>query len=417
MKFLACSIAGLSLLSGCQTGLEPTGSQVDDSSDVDDTAEIRVGNFPGPDGPIRAAYVLRDGVAVVGGDILWPANSALSLGAAAGPFKRWPGGVIPYENRSNNSVFLEGVEAWNAVSSQTGVTLVPRTNQTDYLNVVAKQGCYSYMGTKGGAQELSLGTGCYKAQAIHEIGHAIGLMHEHTRADRDNYVRINWDNVIGGRDSQFGRVNLGITQGATNYTNYDYTSIMHYRTKITDPRFVIDPTIPLYKIVGGGPSSVDNYKLSSSDIAGVRAMYEGFGGLTPEAEEESCTVAECGPYNMDEGDCETLSTGDYKCEESCLVKVSSCPSNGSGDNGTPPGDYLLCDDGEEYLAVYHCDGIQDCFDNSDEDNCGTSGGTSPYGSCSYNGQTGDCIDTTTTTCFGQLYSGLCPGGNEILCCF
>lgn len=52
----------------------------------------------------------------------------------------------------------------------------------------------------GGKQQLSLdNNGCiYIGTAIHEMMHAVGFYHEHTRNDRDDYVTINFGNVMAG---------------------------------------------------------------------------------------------------------------------------------------------------------------------------------------------------------------------------
>ena len=62
---------------------------------------------------------------------------------------------------------------------------------------------------------------------LHELGHLIGFFHEHSRPDRDEYIRINYQNIERGVSfSQFdayvhpGYNTLGFT--------YDYNSIMHY---------------------------------------------------------------------------------------------------------------------------------------------------------------------------------------------
>ena len=56
--------------------------------------------------------------------------------------------------------------------------------------------CFSTTGKSGGKQPLSLGKGCTtKGVVIHELLHALGMMHEHCRADRDQFIWINFNNV------------------------------------------------------------------------------------------------------------------------------------------------------------------------------------------------------------------------------
>lgn len=77
-------------------------------------------------------------------------------------------------------------------------------------------------------QGVSLTSNCIKAFStiVHEIGHAIGLIHEQSRPDRDMYIDVLYENVYTGFERQFARHDeddvdtLGI--------GYDYNSVMHY---------------------------------------------------------------------------------------------------------------------------------------------------------------------------------------------
>ena len=48
------------------------------------------------------------------------------------------------------------------------------------------------------------------------------------RGDRDNWVRINWNNILPGKENQFSKCDNCDNQGLT----YDIRSIMHYHNII-----------------------------------------------------------------------------------------------------------------------------------------------------------------------------------------
>ena len=57
------------------------------------------------------------------------------------------------------------------------------------------------MGKRGnGPQAISIGKNCDKfGIVVHELGHAVGFWHEHTRPDRDDWVTIFRENIMVGK--------------------------------------------------------------------------------------------------------------------------------------------------------------------------------------------------------------------------
>jgi hypothetical protein len=77
-------------------------------------------------------------------------------------------------------------------------------------------------------QQINFGCGCLRdvATPVHELLHTCGLAHEHNRADRDEYVKIKWENIEEKMKYNFYKVN------STEYSDYgvpyNYKSVMHY---------------------------------------------------------------------------------------------------------------------------------------------------------------------------------------------
>ncbi len=112
---------------------------------------------------------------------------------------------------------------------------------------------------------ISIGLGCGLGQAIHEIGHAVGLWHEQSREDRDQFVRIAWENIIPNMEHNFDQ---HIADG-DDIGPYDYDSVMHYPAKAFSSNG-LDTIVAL----GGQPIGQRN-GLSDADVAAVLELYPG----------------------------------------------------------------------------------------------------------------------------------------------
>jgi hypothetical protein len=156
----------------------------------------------------------------------------------------WPRGVIPYEitpgfTSTKERLILEGMRDWEEV---TDIKFVPRTTEFNYVVITPGENCLSFVGFMGiGPQILELASGCWRSEILHELGHTIGLIHEHQRFDRDKYVEINWSNIDLETRGNFIRISRLEAQVRTEY---DPFSIMHYDSYTFSKTFAV-PVITL----------------------------------------------------------------------------------------------------------------------------------------------------------------------------
>ncbi|MEM7207129.1 MAG: M12 family metallopeptidase [Pseudomonadota bacterium] len=185
----------------------------------------------------------------------------------------WPDGVMPYQISTalaGSSVESKINSAIDHIESRTPVLFVLRTPSNeaqypDYVEFVSGSGCASYVGRRGGLQNIWMSTACSTGNAIHEIGHALGLYHEQTRSDRDSFVDIFWQNIRSGKEHNF-EMQLS---NATDLGEYDYGSIMHYGSYFFSSNG--NPTI-----VSNNPPNTpigQRIALSSGDIDAIGRLY------------------------------------------------------------------------------------------------------------------------------------------------
>lgn len=136
----------------------------------------------------------------------------------------WPTGEVFYEfdanvTALNQTRWLAAAADWAAVAN---LTFTARTTEPNYIHVQSGSGNNSFVGMIGGSQTMNIFNWTFEFIIAHEIGHALGLLHEQSRSDRDTYVSILFANITAGKEGNFN------IAGTTNFFAYDFDSALHY---------------------------------------------------------------------------------------------------------------------------------------------------------------------------------------------
>jgi len=182
--------------------------------------------------------------------------------------KLWPGGVVYYtiSDQSKASLIIQAINHWEA---QTPIRFIQWTNQINYVDFSGNpsQGAgSSALGMINGRQYIKLASNSVLSNVIHEIGHAVGLMHEHTRADRDNYINVS--NVNNSWKPQYAIYSAG-TGGELG--PLDYESIMIYSSYNSDAS---DGSSAPQLTRKDGTTWNRMSVLSPGDINGINSLYK-----------------------------------------------------------------------------------------------------------------------------------------------
>lgn len=183
--------------------------------------------------------------------------------------KRWSKSTVHYilnpsMTQATQQYVKEAIAHWQNV---TDIKFIEGYN-SHMIVFYNGDGCHSALGMQSGPQEISIdaswGT---RGNAIHEIGHAIGLIHEHCSPCRDKYINVNENNIKSNWRSQYKK-----QDAADFYGDIDFNSIMIYGSTAGSD-IAINPDIPIMTKKDGSTWNAQRNGLSPRDIEMINAIY------------------------------------------------------------------------------------------------------------------------------------------------
>ena len=188
----------------------------------------------------------------------------------------WPNNTVPYEFSSDISdTYIDKANmAMEMISKHSKVVFKERRNETYY--VLFKQNSNRQASASLGLDpfikehEVNFDPAWFEAGSFaHELLHILGIVHEHTRSDRDDYVTVYSNNIQSCSESNFRR-HLSFMPDA----GYDYNSIMHYGSyACLNPDTDKVPENATILTTNGEEVRANRSDLSEKDIQQINELY------------------------------------------------------------------------------------------------------------------------------------------------
>lgn len=127
--------------------------------------------------------------------------------AIKSPEFKWPNGIVPYYfsdeyiERERSSILV----AMEIFRKETCIRFIHKSYQSQFVEFKKSKdnGCSASIGYRpkeDSPAEVYFTEECLRRTGViqHELLHVLGLWHEQSRSDRDDYVEILWENILPG---------------------------------------------------------------------------------------------------------------------------------------------------------------------------------------------------------------------------
>lgn len=190
-------------------------------------------------------------------------------------FSTWPQNTVYYTIENNFPKIYRIKDAFSHIESKTNIKFIERTNEPYYTIFQSnKNVSFSSLGmleTEPGT--VNIWVGHEAGTVIHEIGHTLGLLHEHSREDRGKHIIVNDFNLPHEtqEDIDYIKTNYDIIKHSNMITEFDLNSIMMYPP---ENGMALDPKIPIIMKIDSSLYKANREYLTKKDAQTINTIYK-----------------------------------------------------------------------------------------------------------------------------------------------